>query len=127
MSKTLSFDTLMDMAKNNPEQLEAYRQQEIEKIINAAPESYRRRLRGLQFQIDANRQLHAHSPMGSCIKISEMMHQSFNELRFYLNQLSNTNDPLANTKDPLAPHLKEKDYDDLAQVSGAEILPFETT
>lgn len=88
------FDDLLEMAKNNPEALEALRQQHVSALINSAPEEYQNRLRGIQFQIDAQRQIHSESPLGACVKISKMMHESFAELRGYLNQFSGQNDPL---------------------------------
>lgn len=94
MSDLPKFDELLKLAQENPEALEALRQEQIDQLIDNADENYQARLRGLQFQIDAQRQIHADSPMGACMKISKMMHESFAELRVYLNQLGNTNDPL---------------------------------
>lgn len=82
---TLAFDELLIMAQD-PERLETYRQQEVLSIIEQAPESMRRRLQGLQFQIDAHRTLHNDSPVGACIQLSKMMHESFNKLQTYLTQ-----------------------------------------
>ncbi len=79
------FDTLKELAENDPEALEALRQQHIERAIAQCPADLRRRLQGLQFQIDAKRQLSA-NPMQSCIEISRMMHESFENLRKTLNQ-----------------------------------------
>ncbi|GAB1263551.1 hypothetical protein NBRC116493_23510 [Aurantivibrio infirmus] len=79
-----SFDVLKDMAENDPEGLEQLRQQHVNEIIDNAPEKIQRRLRGLQFQIDAQRQLHP-APLAACIKISQMMYESFSEMRFMLN------------------------------------------
>jgi hypothetical protein len=89
-----AFDELKRLAKEDPEALEAIRQQHVEYIISNAPASEQARLKGLQFQIDAQRQIHHHSPMGSCMKISKMMHESFAELRGWLNQIADLNDPL---------------------------------
>ena len=89
-----SFDELLTLAKNNPEALEALRQQHINMIIDNADPKHQARLRGLQFQIDAQRGIHADSPMGSCMKISKMMQESFADLRGWLNQVSGLNDPL---------------------------------
>lgn len=89
----LSFDQLVELAEKDPEGLERYRQQQIKAVIDEAPEYLRQRLEGLQFQIDAQRKIHK-SPMGVCIKISQMMHQSFDQLSHVLNQFS---DPLAIT------------------------------
>ncbi len=88
MSSLPDFDTLVDLAQNNPEELERLRRREIAKLIAQAPEHTRRRLEGLQFQIDAKRAIHKDSPMGSCITISKMMHESFAELCVWLNILT---------------------------------------
>lgn len=81
------FDTLLFMAKNDPKGLEALRKTLLKQLIESAPEETKKRLHGLQFQIDARRQLSS-NPMISCIKISEMMHDSFSSLRFLLNELT---------------------------------------
>jgi len=79
-----SVDELLRLAKENPEELERIRQAEIEALINSAPPEHQRRLKGLQFQIDCERQLHD-TPMGACIAISRMMFESVNELQKSLN------------------------------------------
>lgn len=79
-----SFDELVRIAKENPEQLETLRQRKINEIIDAAPESQRRRLRGLQFQVDCYRRIHK-NPLASCISISKMMRASLLELNDVLN------------------------------------------
>lgn len=72
-------NVLIELAKNNPEELERIRVQQINKLIEDAPEYLKPRLRGLQFQIDCKRRLHK-SPLGSCIEISKMMMGSLNSL-----------------------------------------------
>ena len=94
MSNLPHFDELLKLAQENPEALEKLRQEQVEQLINNAPIENQQRLRGLQFQIDAQRSIHKGSAIGSCVKISKMMHQSFGELRGWLNQLSDQNDPL---------------------------------
>lgn len=87
MTHMPNFETLVDMAQNNPDELEQLRHDMAQKIIDAAPERIRRRLTGLQFQIDAQRKL-AKNPMAACINISMMMHDSFEELRNALNHFT---------------------------------------
>jgi len=84
-SGTLAFDELLVMAQD-PERLEAYRQKEVRSIIEQAPDRIQHRLQGLQFQIDAHRTLHNDSPIGACIQLSKMMHDSFSKLQAYLTQ-----------------------------------------
>lgn len=79
------FDELATLAKHNPEQFEKLRTELCEKVISAAPESQQRRLRGIQFQIDMERRKAA-TPMAACVRISELMHESFEELRYHLNK-----------------------------------------
>lgn len=99
MTDIPSFETLLRLAKEQPEELERLRLEQVELIINHAPENSRRRLRGLQFQIDSQRKLHRDSPMGACMKISQMMHESFAELRVWVNDITSINDPLRNEID----------------------------
>jgi len=75
-----SVDQLIVMAEKYPEALEAFRLQEVENLITSAPEEMQRRLRGLQFQIDCQRQLHP-TPISACIAISKMMHESVARLQ----------------------------------------------
>lgn len=75
---------MRELAVKNPEALERFRLKEIENIINGAPEQLQRRLRGLQFQIDCKLKSQK-SPMGACITISRMMHDSLNRLNSVLN------------------------------------------
>ena len=77
-------DELLRLAKEDPAELEAFRQREIEALINSAPERMQRRLRGLQFQIDAKR-LISKNPMASCIEISRMMFDAVHDLNRCLN------------------------------------------
>ncbi len=83
------FDELLELAQSDPEALERYRQQQIEETLSEAPEYIRARLQGLQFQIDAQRRLH-HNPMGSCIKLSQMMQESFQQLQEMLDRLTDS-------------------------------------
>lgn len=79
LNNWLEFDDLLKLAQNNPEHLEYWRKTQVESLISQAPEEYQRRLRGLQFQIDCERQKHA-SPMGTCVAISRMMYESMDRL-----------------------------------------------
>jgi hypothetical protein len=83
------FDDLAMLAKQNPQEFEALRTKLCNQLIDSAPEPQRRRLRGLQFQVDMERRKAA-TPMAACIRISEMMHASFDELRDVLNEATGT-------------------------------------
>ena len=88
MSNDLDFDKLSKLFKTDPEKFEEFRKREIEKVIQSAPERTQKRLRGIQFQVDAKREIHKNAPYKACMEISNMMHDSFDELRNYLNELS---------------------------------------
>lgn len=79
-----SFDELKNLAERSPEKLEEFRMREVEALINQAPERIKQRLRGLQFQVNCQLKLHK-TPMGSCIAISKMMHDSLHKLNAVLN------------------------------------------
>ena len=89
MINLLDFEELLRLAQSNPDKLEQLRIQWCEKIIHDAPSEYRRKLRGLQFRIDMERRK-AKSPMAACISLSGMMHDSFDSLRYALNDATDT-------------------------------------
>lgn len=80
-----SHDQLSAIAQSDPAQLEKLRKILIEEVIESAPEETRRRLRGLQFQIDCCRKLHT-NPMGACVEISRMMYESLSKLNKLMNE-----------------------------------------
>jgi hypothetical protein len=86
METSLDFDYLCELNKTNPEQFEVERQKLIDQAIKSARASSQRRLRGLQFQVDAKRQIHKNAPFAACLEVSKMMHHSFNEMRCRLNE-----------------------------------------
>lgn len=81
------FETLKYLHEHSPEEVELILRANIAQIFENAPEKHLRRLKGLQFQIDAQRKL-SKNPMDSCVKISRMMHDSFIELNTALNNFS---------------------------------------
>lgn len=117
MSNNLDFEYLSELYKSDPVKFEEIRTQEIEKVIESASDRNKMRLRGLQFQIDAKRAIHKDSPMGSALAVSKMMHESFESLRYHLNQFTNTRDPLGH------PSLVEE-CDELVQDKTATVLKF---
>ena len=96
-----NFDELMKLAQNDPNKLEILRQSWIEDMISNAPDHCQRRLRGLQFQIDMERQIASH-PVSSCIRISQMMHEGFANLREILNQRPTSETSQAQKTAPIA-------------------------
>lgn len=115
-----AFDVLLDLARNDPEGLEELRQTLTSSIIDAAPtEANRRRLRGLQFQVDMEREK-AKTPLAATIRISELMCQSLADL--HRTMVTSTEIELTEVIGP--------DFDiDLSEPAnvesrGARILPF---
>lgn len=86
------FDELLELAQTDPEALEKYRAEQIQSVIDEAPEYLRHRLQGLQFQIDAQRQIHR-NPLGACIKLTQMMSDSAHQLQDMLCQLTSNSSP----------------------------------
>ncbi len=75
-----AFEVLVDMARNDPHGLETLRRSLTEAVIAAASsDSTRRRLKGLQFRVDIERQ-RAATPLAATIRISEMMCRSLADL-----------------------------------------------
>ncbi|MFT4797307.1 MAG: hypothetical protein ACI9W1_000727 [Candidatus Azotimanducaceae bacterium] len=73
-------DTLMEIAKKNPSELDRIKQEAVSALIESADKSHQQRLRGLQWQVDMELNK-SKSPMEGCIKISGMMHEKLWELR----------------------------------------------
>jgi hypothetical protein len=74
------FDTLRYLAENDPERLELLRRTLTEQLIARSPEDSRRRLRGLQFEINARVSL-APNPIAACVAVSAMMHEALDHLQ----------------------------------------------
>ncbi|HET20438.1 MAG TPA: DUF3135 domain-containing protein [Chromatiales bacterium] len=73
---TFDFDAWARLAQSDPEAFERKRAQVIETAIRSGAPRNWKRLRGLQFQVDAQRRLSSH-PLGACIRMSRMMLQMF--------------------------------------------------
>jgi hypothetical protein len=78
-------DTLMEIAKNDPDALDRIKQQAVEDLITSAGPENQQRLRGLQWQVDMELKM-AKNPMAGCIRISEMMHEKLWDLRAALQE-----------------------------------------
>ena len=84
-------DELIRLAKDDPKGLERLRERLSNQLIENAPKEAQKRLYGLQFQINMERR-RAHNPLHSCIKISEMMMESYQSLQEALFELSHEDD-----------------------------------
>lgn len=110
-----NFEELHQIAQNNPDALEAYRLQEIERIITKARPEIRKRLRGLQFQIDMERR-RAKTPMAACLKLSTMMWDKTWQLSESQAQLSEAISGSLTTPEEITPACNKSE--------SAEIIPF---
>lgn len=81
------WETWSALARNDPEAFEQRRIQATEALIASAPEQQRERLKALQCRIDLERR-RSSSPLGACIRLSNLMWERFNELQQALNTLS---------------------------------------
>jgi hypothetical protein len=117
MKKLPEFDELLKLSK---EELEDLRKEYVEEVINSAStEDQKRKLRGLQFKIDMEREK-SKNPMDACIKISKMMHDSFLELRDKLKELQENNLYIKNGKLVEVPTLKEEEK--VPELRTAEVI-----
>jgi hypothetical protein len=74
--KDIDFTEWAELASADPEAFEEKREEAVESFICSVPgESRRKRLRHLQWQIDGIRH-RSQSPLGACMKISNMMWDS---------------------------------------------------
>ena len=70
-----SFDYLVELAENNPEELDALRGRYNQQLIDAAPDRLKRRLSGLLFKIDMEKRRSKNSTQ-CCISNSRLMMDS---------------------------------------------------
>lgn len=83
------FDGWVALCKKDPDGFEKKRQELIQSAIDDAPERMHRRLNGLQWRIDREREL-AKNPLDGCIKVYQMMMDSVYEPEGLLDALNMT-------------------------------------
>jgi len=76
---TIDFDKWAELAKSNPEAFEALRSQFLNNILSQIAEPKRHKFECLQWRIDQIR-FTTKTPLSACIKISNLMWSSFDEL-----------------------------------------------
>ncbi len=81
------WETWSNLARSDPAAFEQRRKQAIEALIAAAPEHQRQRLNALQCRIDLERR-RSSSPLGACIRMSNLMWERFTEVQQVLNAFS---------------------------------------
>ncbi len=69
---SFNFDEWMKLAKDDPEAFEKKRLNAIENVIFSSSDKSKKRLEGLQWQIDQMRKT-SQNPMAACLDISKMM------------------------------------------------------
>ena len=74
------FDYLKLLANENPDELERLRRLYCEQLIDSAPDRYRGRLQGLQFQIDMIKR-RSKNPLHSCLQISKLMLDNYVDMQ----------------------------------------------
>lgn len=114
-SQLPSFDTLMDLAQNHPEQLEAIRRSLSAEIIEQASPRIRRKLEGINFRVDMERR-RSRTPLQSCIRVAAMMHDSFCRMQTELDTLF-TPIPLTESCNQLQPQNPYSLRDNVFQLS----------
>ena len=88
---TDNFDYWMELAKRDPDEFEVQRKQAVQDIIDSAPEHLKRRLMGLQWQIESEIKL-TNSPMGACVRVNRMMMEKVFEKNGFLDVLTGNHD-----------------------------------
>ncbi len=90
-SKKLDFDSAMRLAQDNPDAFEQYRREAIDGLLAQIPAHNQERLRRLQWRIDQERNLSGNA-MSACVRIYEMMWDSFAGDRGLVGQLHHLQD-----------------------------------
>ena len=90
------FEVWARLAREDPEEFERRRRAAIDALIASSPNN-RHRLEGTQFRIDMERKL-AHTPLKACLRISEMMWDTFLEFRAELAGISSHADHAASSR-----------------------------
>jgi hypothetical protein len=81
-----AFDTLLEMAREDPEGLERLRQSLCEEVIRRTPDALREeRLRRLLWRIDCECQ-RARTPLGACLRMSTLMLDALHRLDAAFNE-----------------------------------------
>jgi len=96
--KILDFDKAVALARQDPEAYEQYRLDAIEALITRASRENQPHLRRLQWRIDQERK-RAPNPTAACVKIYQMMWDSFAGSNGFVDIICNGNYPSRNASD----------------------------
>lgn len=102
-----TFDELKDLAQRDPEGFESLRAELIEDCIRRSSGRNQRRLRGLQFVIEARCRA-AGSPMQALLNIQAMMHDSVLRLQEALHAQQSPSEPTASTSARVLPFRRSR-------------------
>jgi len=81
-----AFEVLAELGRRDPNALQALGRLLTDDVIKHAPRpASRRRLEGLKFRIEMERQ-RAPNPLAACARLSQMMFESLSELHTALNE-----------------------------------------
>ncbi|HED15540.1 MAG TPA: DUF3135 domain-containing protein [Gammaproteobacteria bacterium] len=100
-NKKLDFDSAMRLAQDNPDAFEQYRREAIDGLIERIPVHNQERLRRLQWRIDQERK-RSGDAMSACVRIYEMMWDSFTGDRGLVSQLHHLQDLCTSGNPPAA-------------------------
>ncbi len=114
------FEEWADLYKADPDKFERRRLMWNELIVQSAPEAYQRRLSGLLFQINMEK-MRSKNALDSCIRLSELMWNSFNKLKFELSEFTQQQ------RISKHPDSKEKNKNIDCSLKSAHILDFPFT
>lgn len=98
--KILDFDEAVALARQDPEAYEQYRLDAVEALITRASRKNQQHLRRLQWRIDQERK-RAPNAVAACVKIYQMMWDSFNGDNGFVDIICNGNYPSRNASDTL--------------------------
>ena len=82
-----SHEVLSQLAREDPQAYEAWRRATIDGFIASAPARIKPRLQGIQFRVESLRRL-SRSPLGSTVKVYELMWKSFLSLNHNWQELA---------------------------------------
>lgn len=106
------FDEWVRLAQDDPDAYEDKRKEIIQQVIESTSPEIKRRMQGLQWQIDQIRSTSA-NPMASCLRISQMMWDSVlgdEGLLKHMEQLNSPDLPQLNKPKTTAKVIKMKPW-----------------
>jgi len=101
----INFEDWATLASSDPQKFEQLRLDKISAVIDRTTGHRKRRLLGLQWQIDAIRKLHKDSATAACLAISDIMWETFQQLADVLQSQANSapTTPTAPNQDNVIP------------------------